>query len=255
MELPASTGSSPSHLPTVSASSSSSLTCYPLHYSSLSIIFSLLCLPSASMLCSPAEPLLPWSLLCSRRKNSGWENPTSSDCGLTAKENGRDHQVLQAASFTLKRTLDQIKTGPPRILFPGETTHACWRYCFVNLYNILKDANRHQLWGVGTREADILLRAESTWRLSICHWCGGNHQELRPLKKYHQNKAPKSVTHLAQKCREYIGGYKENINKILNWSHHSSAKIFDIYCLMCMYFPLEEWSHTLLKNFQHKMKA
>lgn len=96
--------------------------------------------------------------------------------------------------------------------------------------------------------------------LSICHWGGGNHQEWPPLKKRHQDKVPRIAAHLAQKCREHTGGYKEKINKILNWSHHSSAKTFvpkplsNIYCLMCVHFPSQECSHILLKIFLHKWR-
>lgn len=167
--LPASTGTFPSHLPTVSASSSSSLTCSPPHYSSFChCFFSLPCLTSASMLCSPAGPLLPWPLLCAADRTTGGKTlqAEGNDCGLTAKENGRGHQVLQAASFTLRRTLNWIKTGPPRILFPGETPHACWRYYFVKLYHMLNDANRLQLLGVGTR----VLKADTALHLSLRCW-------------------------------------------------------------------------------------
>jgi len=48
-----------------------------------------------------------------------------SDCGPTAMGTGRNHQVSQAASAGLMGTLDQIQTGPPRILLAGETPHAC----------------------------------------------------------------------------------------------------------------------------------
>lgn len=156
--------------------------------------FPLACLISASMLCSPAEPLLPCSLLCVA------EGRTSREDWLLRKM-GEIIRSCKLPLFTLRSALGQIKTGSPGILFPGETPHARWRCCFVKLCNILNDANRHPFWGVGTR-------------LSIYHWDGGNHQEWPPLKKHHQNEAPRVVAHLAQKCREHTGGYKEKINKI-----------------------------------------
>lgn len=159
--LPTSTGTCPSLLPT--------LLLLPWHVTLL-ILHSIFFFPFPDWplspeLCSPAEPLLPWSVVCSRWRTMGGKTLQAkrSDCGLTAKENGRHHQVLQADSFTLRRTLDQIKTGPPRILFPGETPHACWRHSFVKLYNILNDANRRQLWGVGTRKADTTLHLSLRW--------------------------------------------------------------------------------------------
>lgn len=143
---------------------SSSLTCNPPHSSLYFFFPSLtdLCLHAVLSCWAPAS-MIP--AVCSRWRTMGGKTLQAkrSDCGLTAKENGRHHQVLQAASFTLRRTLDQIKTGPPRILFPGETPHACWRHSFVKLYNILNDANRRQLWGVGTRKADTTLHLSLRW--------------------------------------------------------------------------------------------
>lgn len=85
--------------PTVSASSS--LTCNPSYWSSLSI-FS----PSLPDLCLHAvfscwAPASMFPAVCSRRKNK--------QRGLTAKENGRDHQVLQAASFHSKESFGSNK--------------------------------------------------------------------------------------------------------------------------------------------------
>ena len=138
---------------TAASGSSSSLICTLLTLLHIVVIIhpSLpdLCLFAVLSCLAPASPI---AAALSRGRNDGWENATSGGEQLwrTATGTSRSHQVSQAASASLMGTLDQIQTGPPRILFTGETPHACWRCCFVESYSILSDANRHWLQGPGT---------------------------------------------------------------------------------------------------------